>query len=112
MNVKDEIIKAVQERKTAIAWHLSEAIIVYIPDHAEAIAIRKQSENDETASAILQEAAVEAGIPVLEVQGHSGIAATDPHWDGSETLFCDRCSIVHDSDEVVAENLLKRARRN
>jgi hypothetical protein len=107
------IVELVYSKETAVAWlvhHESRWFgIVFVPDNGTSVMVGGSTKAEITR--ILRETEKETYMPLRIVEGVTGIAATDPAWNGSSTFICDNpaCSEVHNVHEMVATNLIRRA---
>ncbi len=98
---RDAIIFAVQHATTMVVWETPKGLMVFTPGMENIAFIPGEK-------LIFVESELDlCSTPPLLVVGVEGIAATDPHWDGSTVFHCSNpdCRAVHNTDEMVAENL-------
>jgi hypothetical protein len=117
MTDKQGIVDLVRSGESAVAWVTEDRGrwygIVFIPDGRRGIQVLGGGAKDDISKAeilrILEETRDESGMPLRIVEGVDGIAACDPHWDGSPTFVCRNpaCGLVHDIDENTAINIIR-----
>jgi hypothetical protein len=101
---REQIIFAVQNKTTVVVWEIPKGLLVFNPEDEHMVFLPEQKLNF-----VEEELDLLAVAPIFVI-GVEGLAATDPHWDGSTTFHCQnpRCLAVHNTDELVAENLTRQ----
>lgn len=84
---KEEIIALVKGNVAVIAWVTEKGAIIRIPEEGLRLAV---------GAGVLfiteffkDPNFLQMGIPFVIVEGVSGLAATDPYWDGSDIFTCE-----------------------
>jgi len=107
-----EIFRAVQSRTSVVAWVTEKGLIFYNPDDTKKLTLPVGADRSFVGG--IAKEMLEAGmdVPFLLVEGISGLAATDPEWDGQEMFHCqnpDCPNPVHSADENSYVNIWKRS---
>jgi hypothetical protein len=110
---RNEIVRAVRCRSSVVAWVTKKGIIIYNP-HETKLTVLVGA--DGSILDAVDERVMEAGVdvPLAIVEGISGLAATDPRWDGREIFRCqnpDCPDPVRSMDETCYLNIWKRSRK-
>jgi len=105
---KDEIIDLVRSNSAVVVWITKRGAIVRVPGR-DLLLLPSTDANFFNDPDLRR-----PGVPIVLVHGNSGLAATDPSWDGSDTFTCDnpQCACfgsTEDMDLHVHDSLWKRA---
>ena len=78
---RDDIVTAVRTGTTVVAWVTEKGVVIYFPGDTE---LKVLVGADRSIVDAVDEKAMRAGVdvPVVIVEGITGLAATDPDWDG------------------------------
>jgi hypothetical protein len=112
---KRSIVELVHSQQSAVAWvtrHEGQWFgIVFVPDAERGLQVLTGMTKP-VLKKMLCEIREETGLPLRIIDGVDGIAATDPHWDGSSTFFCANpaCGEMHDIHEMTAANIIRRVK--
>ena len=84
---RNEIVRAVRSRTSIVAWVTDKGVVIYNPNETKLTILVGA---DRSILDAVDERVMEAGVdvPVAIVEGISGLAATDPEWDGREMFHC------------------------
>lgn len=109
---REEVVRLVRSRTSTVAWVTEKGVILYNPDNPERLSLVVGAGRSFVGG--IAKEALEAGIdvPFLIVEGISGLAATDPEWDGDEMFHCqnpDCPNPIHSADENSYVNIWKRS---
>jgi len=110
---RKEIITAVRSRTTVVAWVTENGVIIYNPCETNlTVLVGADRSFFDGVDQRMMKAGVD--VPLVVVEGISGLAATDPEWGGQETFRCqnpDCPDPVRSVDETCYLNIWKRARK-
>src|ERR1019366_3201909 len=84
---RNEIVTVVRSRTSVVAWVTEKGVIIYNPAETKLTVLVGA---DRSFFDGVDERMMKAGVdvPLVVVEGISGLAATDPEWDGQETFRC------------------------
>ena len=110
---RNEIVTVVRSRLSVVAWVTEKGVIIYDPSVTKLTVLVGA---DRSFFDGVDERMMKAGVdvPLAIVEGISGLAATDPEWDGQEMFCCqnpDCPDPVRSVDETCYLNLWKRSRK-
>ena len=110
---RNEIVRVVRSKNSILAWVTDKGVVIYNPNETKQTLLVGA---DRSILDAVDKRVMEAGVdvPLAIVEGISGLAATDPEWDGQETFQCqnpDCPEPVRSVDETCYLNLWKRSRK-
>ena len=109
---RNEIVTVVRSKTSVVAWVTEKGVIIYNPCETKlTVLVGADGSFFDGVDDRMMEAGVD--VPLVVVEGISGLAATDPEWDGRETFRCqdhDCLGPVPSEDENFYVKLWKRAR--
>ena len=110
---RNEIVTVVRSKTSVVAWVTEKGVIIYNPCETKlTVLVGADGSFFDGVDERMMEAGVDVSLVVVE--GISGLAATDPLWDGQEMFHCqnpDCPDPVRSVDETCYLNLWKRSRR-
>ncbi len=110
---REEIITEVRDRTAVVAWVTEKGVIIYNPAETKlTLLVGADGSFFDGVDDRMMKAGVD--VPLVVVEGISGLAATDPEWDGQETFRChnpDCPDPVRSVDETCYMNIWKRSRK-
>jgi hypothetical protein len=110
---REEIVTAVRDRTSVVAWVTDKGVVIYNPGDTKLTVLVGA---DRSFFDGVDERMMEAGVdvPLVVVEGIIGLAATDPKWDGQEMFHCqnpDCPDPVRSVDETCYLNIWKSSRK-
>lgn len=110
---REEIITAVRSKTSIVSWVTEKGVIIYNPNETRPTLLVGA---DRSILDAVDERVMAAGVdvPLVIVKGISGLAATDPEWDGHEMFHCENPDCpdpVRSVDETCYLNLWRRSRK-
>ena len=110
---RKEIITAIRSRTSVVAWITERGVIIFDPNETKlTVLVGADGSFFDGVDDRMMRAGVD--VPLVVVEGISGLAAIDPEWDGREMFHChnpDCPDPVRSVDETCYLNLWKRSRR-
>jgi len=110
---RNELVTVVRCRSSVVAWVTERGVIIYDPSDTKlTLLVGADGSFFDGVDERMTKAGVD--VPLVVVEGISGLAATDPEWDGQETFRChnpDCPDPVRSVDETCYLNIWKRARK-
>ena len=110
---RKEIITAIRSRTSVVAWITERGVIIFDPNETKlTVLVGADGSFFDGVDDRMMKAGVD--VPLVVVEGISGLAATDPEWDGQETFRYqnpDCPEPVRSVDETCYLNIWKRSRK-
>ena len=110
---RNELVTVVRSRTSIVAWVTEKGVIIFDPCETKlTLLVGADGSFFDGVDDRMMKAGVD--VPLVVVEGISGLAATAPEWDGQETFLCqapDCPDPVRSVDETCYVNLWKRARK-
>ena len=110
---REEIVTVVRSRTSVVAWVTDKGVIIYDPSETKlTVLVGADGSFFDGVDERMMKAGVD--VPLVVVEGISGLAAADPKWDGRETFHCqnpDCPDPVRSVDETCYLNIWKRSRK-
>ena len=110
---RNEIVTVVRSWTSVVAWVTEKGVVIFDPNETKlTVLVRADGSFFDGVDERMMKAGVD--VPLVVVEGISGMAATDPEWDGHEMFHCqnpDCPDPVRSVDETCYLNIWKRSRR-